>query len=494
MTSKAIQPKTIFDDKMIETLISLSKDPYAFVMWAFPWGEPGPLKDKAPEDWQKEVLCLVREGMSFDKALQIAVASGHDIGKSALVSWITLWCTTTKIDTRGVVTANTEAQLRQKTWAELAKWYNIFIAKKWFELTATALFARVAEHEKTWHVDIVPWSEHNTEAFAGLHNEGKRVFVIFDEASAIADGVWEVTEGPMMGANTERLWIAFGNPTRNTGRFYDCFHTLKHRWHNRQIDSRDVNLADKRQIAKLVEDWGEDSDYVRVRVRGVFPRRSDRQYISTEEVENARGKHLRIEQYNFSAKVIGVDPANYGANEAVIFLRQGLMSKLLGVYPKTNPIELAGYVAAFEDEYQADAVFIDFGEGSGVLAAGKIMGREWMLVPFGGLSADPQYLNKRAEMYGLTRDWLRTGGVIPDDKKLCAQLVGPEYRVLLNGKTKVESKDEMLTRHVESPDRADGLVLTFAHPVRPKAKNAFGGRKEFYTNKAEYDPTTYKID
>lgn len=494
MTGKAVQPETILDDKMIETLVKLSRDPYAFVMWAFPWGEPGPLRDKVPENWQKEILCLIRDGMTPAEAMQIAVASGHTIGKSALVAWIVLWGISTCIDARGIVTANTETQLKQKTWAELAKWYNLFIAKKWFTLTATAIFAKALDHEKTWRFDISPWSEHNTEAFAGLHNEGKRVFVIFDEASAIADGVWEVAEGPMMDKNTERLWLAFGNPTRNIGRFHDCFHILKHRWNNRQIDSRDVMLTDKKQIATLVEDWGEDSDYVRIRVRGVFPRRSDRQYISAEEVENARGKHLRLEQYNFSAKVIGVDPANYGANEAVIFLRQGLMSKLLAVYAKTNPIELAGYVAAFEDEYQADAVFIDFGEGSGVLSAGKIMGREWMLIPFGGLSADPQYLNKRAEMYGLTRDWLRAGGAIPDDKKLCTQLASPEYHVRLDGKTKVESKDEMLARKVESPDRADGLVLTFAHPVRPKAKNALGGRQEFYTNKTEYDPTAYKID
>ena len=57
------------------------------------------------------------------EAVRLAVASGHGIGKSALVSWIILWALSTLPDTRGVVTANTEGQLRTKTWPELAKWH-----------------------------------------------------------------------------------------------------------------------------------------------------------------------------------------------------------------------------------------------------------------------------------------------------------------------------------------------------------------------------------
>lgn len=480
------------DIEIINTLAELSDDPYAFVMWAFPWGEDILADHEGPEDWQKEILCHIRDGLSPAEALQLAVASGHGIGKSALVSWIVLWGISTCIDSRGVVTANTETQLRQKTWAELAKWYNLFIGKKWFELTATAIFARVRDHEKTWRFDIVPWSEHKSESFAGLHNKGKRVIAIFDEASAIADKIWEVSEGPMMDNETERLWLVFGNPTRNTGRFFDCFHKFKHRWLNRQIDTRSVKLTDLAHVEKLVKDWGEDSDYVRVRVRGVFPRSSERQFISTEDIERGRGKHLRLDQYNFSARIIGVDPANYGSDESVIYLRQGLMSKKLASYSKlSDDITLAGYIAQFEDEYDADAVFVDFGQGSGVASAGKHMGRNWLLVPFGGASSDPQYLNKRAEMYGLTRDWLRTGGAIPDDNVLCEQLGGPEYHIRLDGKTKVESKDDMRARNVTSPDHADALVLTFAHPVRPKARDELGKKKEFYNQDTPYDPLSY---
>src|SRR5262249_22038446 len=155
----------------------------------FPWGEvDGPLEhDKGPEPWQAEILNLVRDGLPLGRAVQLATASGHGVGKSALVSWLILWAISTFPDTRGVVTANTETQLKTKTWAELGKWFHMFIGKEYFDLTATAIFCKDPAHERTWRIDMVPWSERNTEAFAGLHNKGRRIVVVFDEASAIPD-------------------------------------------------------------------------------------------------------------------------------------------------------------------------------------------------------------------------------------------------------------------------------------------------------------------
>ena len=96
-----------------------------------------------------------------------------------------------------------------------------------FEMSATALYSEDAEHEKTWRIDAIPWSENNPEAFAGLHNKGKRILIIFDEASAIADVIWETIQGALTDSNTEIIMAVFGNPTRNNGRFYDCFHQYR---------------------------------------------------------------------------------------------------------------------------------------------------------------------------------------------------------------------------------------------------------------------------
>ena len=109
--------------------------------------------------------------------------------------------------------------------------------------------------------------------------------LIFDEASAISDRIWEVSEGALTDDDTEIVWLAFGNPTRNTGRFRECFGRFRHRWDCAHIDSRQVEGTNKAQLAQWVLDYGEDSDFVRVRVKGVFPHTGSMQFISSELVE-----------------------------------------------------------------------------------------------------------------------------------------------------------------------------------------------------------------
>jgi len=473
---------------LLNALARYSKDPYAFAMFAFPWGS-GELKDKNLEKWQIDLLCDIRDGLKTpEEVIRLATASGHGVGKSALVAIIILWALSTMVDARGVVTANTDTQLRTKTWPELNKWFNLFIAKMLFKFTATSIYADDPEHEKTWRVDAIPWSENNTEAFAGLHNKGRRIIVIFDEASAVSDKIWEVTEGALTDADTEIIWAVFGNPTRNSGRFKDCFHGLRHRWKTRRVDSRTVSFTNKAQIKQWIEDFGEDSDFVRVRVRGVEPNQSESQFIPGEYVEAARGKHLRSDQYSFAPVILTLDNAWTGGDEIVIGKRQGLGFSILKAFPRNDDdMKIAGILAKLEDDEKADAVFIDLGYGTGVYSAGKQLGRDWILVPFGGASTDPGFVNKRAEMWNETKKWLRDGGAIPNDPILCADLTGPEGYVVATGrnagKVFIESKDDMKKRGLASPNRGDALVLSFAQPVRKKEQ-----KRVVNTNLKDYDP------
>ncbi len=475
--------------QLIDDIASFTHDPLRFVLYAFPWRESGELEEfSGPEKWQREILQVVGDGLAtINEAVQVAVASGHGVGKSALVAWLILWSLATHEDTRGVVTANTETQLRTKTWPELAKWHRLCICRHWFTFTATALYAADSSHEKTWRVDAIPWSVTQTEAFAGLHNRGQRILLVFDEASAIDDKIWEVAEGVLTDEATEIVWCAFGNPTRSVGRFYDCFHKHRHRWRTAQVDSRSVGISNKLQIQRWVDDYGENSDFVKVRVKGEFPTASDRQFIGRELVAAARGRHLRPEQYNFAAKVLTCDPAWYGEDELVIGLRQGLAYQQLMVLPKSdNDLVIAGYIAKFEDELRADAVFIDTGYGTGIYSAGRTMGRNWLLVSFASQPNTAGYLNKRAEMWGLMRDWLQAGGAIPDDARLCEELCWPEYQVRLDGKIQLESKEDMKRRGLGSPGRADALALSFAYPVQPRRSQLSAEHGQFA--KHEFDP------
>ena len=388
---------------------------------------------------------------------------------SAMVAWLILWAISTRENTKGVVTANTEGQLRTKTWPEVAKWYQMFIGKDLFTYTATSIFSSDKACEKTWRIDAIPWSESSPESFAGLHNQGNRILVVFDEASAISDSIWEVTEGALTDDETEIIWCAFGNPTRNTGRFRECFRKQRHRWSCQQIDSRTVAISNKQQLNQWVEDYGEDSDFVKVRVRGIFPSSSELQFISSELVDKARRTVLQPHQYNFAPVIIGVDPAWTGKDALEIVMRQGLASSLLRTIPKNDDdFQIASLIAQLEDEYHADAVAIDQGYGTGIYSAGKQMGRRWHLISFANKSPDSGYLNMRAYGWGKMRDWLKDGGAIPNCQELYDDLISPEATVRPDGKIQLESKDSMKKRGLPSPNKGDALALTFMINVKPK--------------------------
>lgn len=465
--------------QLIDALGSFTHDPLGFVYFAFPWGEKGtPLENfDGPDEWQvktfKKIGEELRKGKSLAKAIQIAVASGHGIGKSAFSSLLILFAIATHENTRGVVTANTDTQLKSKTWAELNKWYNLFIGKELFTYTATALFSADKQYEKTWRIDAIPWSESNPEAFAGLHNQGNRILIIFDEASAISDKIWEVTEGALTDKETEIIWCVFGNPTRNSGRFRECFRKYRKFWNTYQIDSRTVKISNKAKIEEWLEAYGEDSDFFKVRVRGVFPSASDLQFISTEIADKAQKQSYKLGAFDHLPVIIGVDPAWTGSDSLEIVMRQGYYMKSLASIPKNDDDwRMAQLIAQFEDEYKADAVFIDMGYGTGIYSIGKQLGRKWRLIEFGGKSNDPVYLNMRAYMWGQMKEWLREGGSIPpNDQALYDDIVGPEAIIDKNGHIQLESKKDMKDRGLPSPNKGDALALTFAARVVKKSEN-----------------------
>ena len=189
---------------------SLKDNPLAFVLYLFPWGQKGtPLEHfSGPRKWQRDVLNDIATHIKTNKGnvdfavLQEAVSSGRGIGKSALVSWLTIWMLSTRIGSTTIISANSENQLRSITWAEITKWLAMSINSHWFEVSATRVtpakwLTELVERDlkkgtRYWGVEGRLWSAENPDAYAGVHNfDG--VLVIFDEASGIDDSIWAVT-------------------------------------------------------------------------------------------------------------------------------------------------------------------------------------------------------------------------------------------------------------------------------------------------------------
>ena len=470
-----------------EWLASCNRDPLMFVETAFPWGEAGTLeKFVGPEPWQRTLLQKIGEGvLTPDQAIQIAHATGHGVGKSTCVAWIILWAFATAPDTRGVVTANTETQLKTKTWAELGKWFNLFIAKEFFTLTATALLSRDPSRERTWRIDQVPWSEKNTEAFAGMHNKGKRILLVMDEASAIPDVIWEVAEGALTDSDTEIIWLVFGNPTRNTGRFRECFEGGRFHsfWDCTQLDSRSVSITNKTQIEKWVKAYGADSDFVRIRVLGQFPRQGLMEFFNSEDIDLAMSRELAGSPYDPLA--LGVDVARFGRNNSVLYPRKGRDARTIvrQSFNGLSTVQLAAKVFEFNQQYRPDGVFIDGGGvGGGVVDQVRHMHLFCHDVQFGGKddvggwawnSDGERYANKRAAMYGALRAWIKTG-CIPNEPEIRAALLAITYTHNVRDEIQLVSKEDILDENPDIMlDDVDALALTFAYPLAAHA--AAGG-------------------
>ncbi len=441
--------------ELLVELASFDHDPLSFVEEMFPWGEGLLANSNGPEPWQEEVLTRIRDGLSPEDAILHAVASGHGVGKSTLVAWIILWAISTEVDTRGVVTANTETQLKTKTWPELAKWYRMFAGRTAFKLEATSLFSTDPERAKTWRVDMVAWSERNPEAFSGLHNQGRRAFMIYDEASNIPDIIFEASEGFLSDSDTERLWLLFGNPTRSTGRY---------------------------------------SDFFRVRVRGVFPRVGDIEFISSADVEAARARE--VETHAFDPLIIGVDVARFGDDETVLVMRKGRDARSMDAIRLRglDTMQVAARVVQEATRLRADTVFIDEGGvGGGVVDRCRQLRLYVIGIQFGGkadradiVTQGERYANKRAEMWGSLRAWLH-GGAIADDQDLHRQLIGPSYGFNARDEIQLERKEDMRRRGIPSPDWADALALTFAYEVSPNVNaGSEAPAKPIYVT--EYNP------
>jgi len=480
------------DDLIIECASYVNK-PYQFVMFAFPWGEAGSeLADKTgPEKWQKELLVqLGNKLITITQAIKLARTSGHGVGKSALVAWIMIWAMATFEDTKGVVTANTENQLKTKTWAELAKWHRLSICKSLFKITATKYYSVDPDHENTWKIDMVPWSEKNTEAFAGLHNQGKRLIVIFDEGSGIPDIIWEVTEGALTDDNTQIIWAVFGNPTRNSGRFRECFDRGKFakRWDHYRIDSREVSFTNKEQIQEWIDDYGEDHDFIRVRVRGIFPRVDAQSFIAWDLAKEA--VYREVEHQPHASVVLGVDVGRFGTDPSVIYPRCGrdASSRQPQSYLNVSIVELAKHVTIAASVYNAIYVFVDAGGvGGGLVDILRAGGLPVIEVDFGSrpdntntYTRGVKYANKRAEIWGEMRDWLKTGSIIEKipgrEFTLVDELSGPNYDIQKRTEAIIlEGKRDMHRRGIPSPNMADALATTFAFPdyIPPLANQAF---------------------
>lgn len=334
------------DAERIEMMARVVNDPIGFVAYAFPWGEPpfnvvegcAEWRARFPnckygiDKWAYDVLKRIGDCASknnFDGThpvdpLLVAVASGHGIGKSFLTALLVWWIMSTRPGCKGTITATTMPQLETKTWAQIAALQKYCITGDWFEITqgkgSMRMYAK--EAKDSWFCSAQTSKEENSEAFAGQHAASSTSFYLLDEASGIPGKIWEVASGGL--TDGEPMMFAFGNPTKSSGGFYDCFHKDAAKWMLFKVDSREAQMTNKKYIEEQRVHYGEDSDYFRVRFRGEFPDNASVQFIPTSAVESAMSREAPgVGGNSFKRAIVGLDIARFGDDASVIATRVG---------------------------------------------------------------------------------------------------------------------------------------------------------------------------
>jgi len=462
-----------------ETVAEFYNDPLGFVLAMYPWGEPGSLESHdGPDVWQREALDRIGQEVRARKfdghtavaPIRLAVSSGHGIGKSVEVGFLVDWIMSTRPHAQGTITANTITQLQTKTWAGIQRWTKLCKTGHWFTVNTERMYRN--GFKDSWFVAPQSSKEENSEAFAGQHAADSTSFYIFDEASAIPESIYEVAEGGL--TDGEPMIFLFGNCTRSHGSFHAaCFGSMRHRWNPVVVDSRTSRFTNKAQIEEWITDYGEDSDFVRVRVKGLPPRASDLQYIGTDLVSAAQRQEPAV--LADDPLVCGLDVARGGEDECVFRFRRGTDARSIppvripGAEARDSMRLVTVAVDVLTKTYAGRPVAMLFVDGTGI--GGPIADRLQQLghrnvmeVQFSGKSPDRKYANMRAYMWGRLRDWLSKGAIDPH-ARLETDLTGPGYHHDQQDRIVLESKEAMKKRGLSSPDDADALALTFAAPV-----------------------------
>ena len=477
--AQVLEPEAHLADEIAE----FTWDPEGFAFFNFPWGE-GELEGlEGPRKFQREVLASIREHLCNPETrfqpLRIAIASGHGIGKTALFSIIADWAVSTCEDCRVNVTANTSKQLETKISPELGKWFRRGLNADWFNV-ATFSIKVAGPNEKSWRVDMLPWNLDNPQAIAGQHNIKKRIVIIFDEASEIPDIIWETTEGALTDKDTEIIWIVCGQRTRSSGRFVDCFGKFAHRWKTWEIDARTVEGTNQEEFQRWIEDYGIDSDVVKVRVLGQAPSASELQFIDSDRIRGAQERQVVVG--TDEPLVAGADFAWGGSDFNVIRFRRGRDARSIA------PVRIPGEKTRNPDVLLlklAEVLSADYGNGAKIHTmfvdsagiAGNVVPRLRQMgfgnvieVNFAADSPDPKYANMRAFMWGKGKDWLLTGAIpqataVRGGDLLAADLGAPDARPDKQQRVILEDKKEIKKRIGRSTDDGDAFALTFSFPV-----------------------------
>ena len=302
----------------------------------------------------------------------------------------------------------------------------------------------------------------NPDALRGVHLDG----AVMDEVADMKPQVWGEIVLPAL--QRKGGWALFIGTPKGINLFSELYFNAPKKGDDWWADFQPVSktgLLSEEQIAAAKRE--QTPQQFAQEYECDFSASSENVLIPLEDTIAAVNRKLPSAAYQHAARVMGIDVAWYGGDRSVIARRQGLAVPDFKSFRGIGVLDFAGQIALAAMEWKPHAVFIDVtgGMGAGVLERLRELGYAAIGIHFGAAAGADRYENKRAEMWALMAQWLKQGS-IPDDSELRAELSSVTYtHANVRGRLQLDSKDDMKKRGMPSPDKADALALTFAHPV-----------------------------
>lgn len=407
-----------------------------------------------PDPWQADLLTAVARGER-----RISVRAGHGVGKSTACAWLLIWHMVTRYPQKSVVTAPTAGQLFDALFSETKFWVNRLPppVRDLFEMTSEKIVLKAAPEAS--FISARTSSADRPEALAGVHSE--HVLLICDEASAIPEAVYESAAGSMSGEHA--CTVLIGNPTRNSGLFFQTHHKLSREWKTMHVSCLNSKRVSEDFVKQIRDTYGEASNAFRVRVLGEFALRDDDTLIPAELVDSAMTRDIAV---NVQEPIVyGLDVARFGDDRSVLCKRRGNVVLEFKTWQGLDLMQLTGAIVNEAKMDKPAEICVDsIGLGSGVADRLRELGHVVRDVNVSESSAMNQQAAKlRDELWLAVKEWLNARACkLPKLDELRQELVAPSYTFTSNGRIKVEGKADMKRRGQRSPDMADALCLTFS--------------------------------
>lgn len=461
-----------------------------------------------PDLWQDQVL------EDFPHVKRQAMGCCKGPGKTATLAWLGWNILLTRDFPKIGAISITGKNLDDNLWPEMAYWQKKSpVLMQQFEWTAESIHLRA--HPENWFMTRKTWkptadTNELGQTLAGLW--AKTVLFLFDEAGGIPPAILRTAEAALQREGTEGHIVMAGNTTSTEGCLYDALVTHRADWVCYQItgDPDDPHRSPRINpdwARKQIAQYGRDDPWVMINILARFPSQGINQLIGADQVRDCMGRHLHPREYNWAARIMGGDVADFGDDRTILFPRQGLAYFPPRVLRQMDPVQIAGHWGTWATDFQADSMQIDStgGYGSGPIAILRDRGFTCDGVQYSETPLDPKFYNKRAEILWKCAEHIKSGASLPtvyldaagmphDIGEIVAEMSAPTYSYK-GDKIIVEPKDLIKKRLGRSPDFFDAAACTHAYPVATPdrtlnalAQGGFDLNQAIGKSKADYDP------